>query len=103
MTGEEGTKSLMVHYGSGGVTPGDSYLWNLDESGLPTSYKMWVSIIPVGGMEFSWENWTTLETGAKIATLHHHKYLDIPITDLKGTAKLEDFGFGEDPFATIVD
>lgn len=102
VTDKEGKKALMVHYSSGGVTPGDAYLWYLDESGLPQSYKMWVSIIPVGGMQFSWEQWTTLETGARIATMHHHKYLDIPITDLKGTANLEDFGFSEDPFLAII-
>ena len=102
VTTDDGKKSLMVHYSSGGVTPGDSYLWNLDESGLPISYKMWVSIIPIGGLEFSWSDWTSLETGAKIATMHHQKYLDIPITDLKGLANLEDMGFDNDPFSPIL-
>ena len=43
----DGKKPLLVTYTSGGSTPGDSYLWILDENGFPTSYKMWVSLIPL--------------------------------------------------------
>ncbi len=43
--------ALLVTYTSGGTTPGDSYLWHLDASGKPESYQMWVSILPIGGLE----------------------------------------------------
>ncbi len=66
----ENKDALLVTYTSGGSTPGDSYLWILDENGLPTSYKMWVSIIPIGGIEATWEDWTTTETGVKLPTKH---------------------------------
>ena len=39
-----GKQGLLVTYTSGGTTPGDSYLWHLDASGKPTSFKMWVDI-----------------------------------------------------------
>ncbi len=62
--------ALLITYTSGGSTPGDSYLWILDENYLPVSYKMWVKIIPVGGMEATWTNWITTEAGFKLPTTH---------------------------------
>jgi hypothetical protein len=68
---DENLDGLLVTYKSGGVTPGDSYLWLVNkETGLPKSVKMWVQIIPIGGVEFSWENWHTTAGGAKIAKTH---------------------------------
>ena len=94
----EGKDALMVTYTSGGATPGDSYLWIVDDNNLPTSWKMWVKIIPIGGVEFTWADWKTTETGAKIAT-NHKGMLDLPMTDLK-TGALSDFG-DKDPFELL--
>ncbi len=71
VTCKDGQKGLMVTYTSGGTAPGDSYVWILDENNRPTSVKMWVSILPIGGMEFTWENYKTLPSGALIAQDHH--------------------------------
>jgi len=68
---EDGNDALLITYTSGGNTPGDSYLWITDENGLPIAVKMWVSVIPIKGIKFSWEEWQTLETGAKVAGLHN--------------------------------
>lgn len=67
---KDGRQGLKVTYTSGGSTPGDSYVWILDENHRPTSVKMWVSILPLGGMEFTWENYKILESGAMIAQDH---------------------------------
>lgn len=67
---KDGGDGLMVTYTSGGTTPGDSYLWILDENHRPEAVKMWVSILPIGGIEFTWENYLTLESGAMIAQDH---------------------------------
>ena len=86
----DGRKGLMVTYTQGGTTPGDTYVWILDENYRPTSWKMWVSIIPIGGMEFSWENWEQTSTGAWIARKHKHPLYDIPITKVKTGNTLVD-------------
>lgn len=62
--------ALLITYKSGGTTPGDSYLWILDENGFPTDYKMWVKIIPVGGVGATWSNWKTTKAGIKLPTKH---------------------------------
>jgi len=66
----EGSQALLVTYTSGGSTPGDSYLWILDENGLPTSYKMWVDIIPLGGISATWSDWEQADSGMKLPTHH---------------------------------
>jgi hypothetical protein len=66
----DGRKGLKVSYDNGGVTPGDSYVWITDQNGMPTSFKMWVSVLPVGGLEATWEKWITLPTGARLSTYH---------------------------------
>ena len=78
-------KGLLITYTKGGTTPGDSYLWILDENGMPNSFKMWTSILPIKGLESSWSNWTTTESGAKLPTFHNIFFLRIDITNIKGT------------------
>lgn len=97
----DGRDALMVSYASGGVTPGDAYAWILDKNGLPISYKMWVKIIPVGGMEVTWEDWQILGTGAKVAQMHKSKMFELPITNIKGESNWEKMEIAEDPFVLL--
>ena len=98
--GEEGT-GLMVSYDSGGVTPGDSYLWILNENGVPKAWKMWVKIIPVGGVKATWDNWIELNGGAKVATTHMLSIGELELTNIKAGMQFSDLGV-EDPFGAIV-
>lgn len=74
---------LLVTYTQGGSTPGDSYLWILDSDYVPTSYKMWVSIIPIGGLKASWDDWSTAETGFELSTKHKILFLTTKIKNFK--------------------
>ncbi|WP_420573314.1 hypothetical protein [Kordia sp.] len=83
VTTENGEKRLLVTYNSGGTTPGDSYLWYLDENGRPKGYQMWVKIIPIGGLYASWEDWQTMESGVPLSGLHSLLVLDIDLENIK--------------------
>jgi len=93
---EKQHEGLLVTYKSGGVTPGDSYLWIIDkETGMPKFVKMWVQVIPVGGVKFSWENWHTTSGGAKIAQTHESIFT-INISDLKTWEALDSYSKNEE-------
>ncbi|MEM7109416.1 MAG: hypothetical protein AAF519_14415 [Bacteroidota bacterium] len=89
--------ALLVTYSQGGVTPGDSYLWILDKNGLPESWKMWVTILPIGGLQFTWEDWKKYEYNTMIST-KHLGVVDVHITQLKTANHVEQLANGQDPF-----
>jgi outer membrane lipoprotein-sorting protein len=66
----QGKDALLITYTSGGTTPGDSYLWILADTGVPISFKMWTKIIPIGGVEASWSDVRTTESGILLPTTH---------------------------------
>ncbi|MFK7899947.1 MAG: hypothetical protein AB8B61_04230 [Cyclobacteriaceae bacterium] len=79
----EGREALLVTYTGGGSTPGDSYLWILDSTGLPERFKMWVSIIPIDGVEGTWEGWKTTESGAILSSKHKLFGLTLDMGEIK--------------------
>jgi hypothetical protein len=88
---DDNLEGLLITYKSGGVTPGDSYLWLIDkETGMPESVKMWVQVIPIGGVKFSWENWHTTPGGAKIAQTHESLFT-IKLTTIQTWIAKEEF------------
>lgn len=81
----EGKDALLVTYTSGGSTPGDSYLWILDKNYLPISYKMWTSIIPIGGVGATWSDLQKTEAGILLPKSHKLSLfgMQIPMGDVK--------------------
>jgi hypothetical protein len=100
---DDGTRGLLVSYASGGVTPGDAYLWIVGDDGLPRAWKMWVTVIPIGGVQASWERWITLSTGARVATRHAMGPITLELTDVEGASTLGELEPGDDPFAALVE
>lgn len=94
---EAGADALLVTYTQGGNTPGDAYLWIVDDTGLPVAVKMWVAIIPIKGIRVSWDDWHTLPTGAKTARAHKMWPITLKLTDLKAAASMDAFA-AENPF-----
>lgn len=67
---DDGSEGLLVTYSRGGTTPGDSYLWQLNTDGFPESFRMWVKIIPIGGVKATWDDWKVTTSGAFLPTSH---------------------------------
>jgi hypothetical protein len=79
---DNGSKALLITHTSGGVTPGDSYLWYFDENLIPTHFELWVSIIPIKGVSATWSSWVSKQD-VLFSTLHKLGPLEITIGDLK--------------------
>ena len=84
VTLEDGTEALLVTYTSGGTTPGDSYLWLLNDNGFPNAFKMWVNIIPIGGIEASWDDWLVTESGAFLPKTHKLGPINLDMGPVRG-------------------
>ena len=100
---EQGQRALLVSYNQGGVTPGDAYLWEVDEETMrPVRWRMWVSILPLKGMAFEWERWITLSTGALVAA-DHDGLFDVNLKGIRGAATLSELlgSEEEDPFMPL--
>ncbi len=77
-----GSKALLITHTSGGVTPGDSYLWYFDENLIPTHFELWVSIIPIKGVSATWSSWVSKQD-VLFSTFHKLGPLEITIGDLE--------------------
>lgn len=84
VTFEDGSDGLLVTFNSGGTTPGDSYLWILQPSGFPKSFKIWAKIIPIGGVEATWDEWLVTDSGAFLPKTHEMGPLELSMGDVKG-------------------
>lgn len=94
---EEGNKGILVQYDTGGVTPGDSYLWLIGDNNIPTGYKMWTSVLPIKGLSATWEGWKDYG-GIKLADTHNIKVTEAKMKDIKVGNTLEEMSWPNDLF-----
>ncbi len=97
-----GERGLLVGYRSGGVTPGDRYLYIVGADGRARAWRMWVSVLLVPGIEATWEDWVRLPTGAWLSTRHRVAGSVIAPSELRAGATLAEVSPGADPFAEFV-
>lgn len=93
-------KGLLVEYVSGGVTPGDSYLWEIGPDNKPVSWKMWTKILPVKGMLSPWSGWEN-HMGAQLSTKHAILGKEVVMKDVKSGNDWSEFGYKSDPFKEL--
>ncbi len=75
--------SLLVTYLNGGVTPGDTYLFHFDDdTSLIKKMQMWVSIIPIKGLEINFENYQIVNQQFRIAKIRKKGILNIEIKNI---------------------
>lgn len=91
---------LLIEYLSGGVTPGDSYLWMLDENNRPTGWKMWTSILPIKGLYNAWSGWQTYED-IQFSTKHDFFGKEVSMKNVFAANTLKEFGYNENPLSGI--
>lgn len=87
-----GTPSLLVFYESGGSTPGDHYLWHLDQQYRPYEWQMWVSIIPIGGTSSRWAQWKQTKSGAWVAQEHNLSFITFEVKNIEVVTHFEELG-----------
>ena len=95
--------ALMVSYSQGGLTPGDSYLWLVDENGLPKAWELWVSIIPIKGFQVSWEDWREMDSGVLIAEKHNSMLVNVNLENVKGAKSVKALFGTKDPFSELLE
>jgi hypothetical protein len=94
--------ALLASYTKGGLTPGDRYLWIVGDDGRPLAFRIWVSVLPVPGLEITWGGWTQLPTGAWISTEHRLPFgVHASLAEVAGAATLDALEPGPDPFARL--
>ncbi len=100
---DSGRATLLIEYASGGMTPGDAYLWTPGANGAPpTEWKIWAQALLIGGLTASWEGWITLSTGARVSTLHRIGPFTLKLTDVAGAKTLSELlGNTHDPFFAL--
>ena len=58
-------------------------------------------VLPIPGLEASWEGWITLPTGARVATRHRVAGFTLSFTDIAAAESLEALVGPQDPFQAL--
>lgn len=93
---------LLIAYSSGGTNPGDAYQWRIAADGTPEAWRMWVSILPIGGLEARWSDWTRLPTGLRLSTTQDLGPAHLTVEELRVGDTIATLEPDADPFAVLL-
>lgn len=74
---------LMVHYPEGGITPGDTYVIHIGPDGLPDRWNLWVKVLPLKGMQFTFEDWKEIAPGVRVSLMHRSFFKDVELREVR--------------------
>ncbi|MCB1303928.1 MAG: hypothetical protein KDK37_06610 [Leptospiraceae bacterium] len=74
--------TLRVTFSSGGVTPGDTYVFHLDDKYRISTMEMWVSILPIPGVDADFSDYVDHPPGIEIAAQRSILVMGIPIDEV---------------------
>ncbi len=97
---DDGQESLLVTFASGGVTPGDTYLFIPGADGLPAEIRMWVQSLPIKGATATFGGYQTSATGVKHPTDNSILGVSIQVGDVRMYAAYPPPG-ASDPFGEL--
>ena len=98
---QSGEPQLLVRYTRGGVTPGDSYLFQLDAERRPVGWRVWTQNLPISGLYIPWGGMERIEP-SKIWVSTDHSLLGFSLTmNVRvGLVHIREL-VSEDPFGAI--
>lgn len=95
-------ESLFLNYTSGGVSPGDSYQWRVNEKGMPQGVRVWSNEMSLlKGVELLFTGWRKLKTGLKVSTRRTFGPMTIELQVQAEFSLKQMMGNSKDPFAPL--
>lgn len=93
---------LMLHYPEGGITPGDTYVIHTGPDGLPDRWNLWVKVLPLKGMQFTFEDWREIAPGVRVSLMHRSFFKDVELREVR-TFSSYPGAENKDRFAELVE
>ena len=90
-------RTLLVSFTKGGHTPGDQYALLLDEAGRPKAWRLYTGVLPIAGLEASFDEWQKSGENTLISHVRQISFASREVTFLKIANDFATLGI-EDPF-----
>ena len=93
--------NLLVYYKEGGRHPGDTFLWELEDS-FPVGIRFWSKQFPLSGFLMKMEGWRILDTGLKVSLVRSIGPITLKIQAKAARSLRHLIGKRKDPFEALL-